>query len=401
MGNTSNLALRIKQVLLFGLIFGLVFSIGALNYETVFAQTTPGTQGDNQKVFTGDGPPPDELAKIGELYFDSSNDGYLDYYVKVDKTVWEFRGTLVQPDNSCTKGQILKYDDVSKKWECTDELDTLASLSCFDGEVAKWDSTQNQWMCANDHDILESLDCAVSQVAKYEGHFFGWECGDDDDTLGDLMCSDDQVAVWNSTSTKWECGNSSDTLSSLSCSSGGLAKWNGIEWICGVDLVDDADANPTNELQTLAQLGTEIFLSQNGGKVSVNDTDANPSNELQTLSQIGTDVTLSQSGGAITVNDPDSDPRNELQNLVVATKMSSVYVVTNGIPVSGAVDCDSSFFAIGANIIPISTYGGVIEFRSLSFNGPTASFTLEEIATLEDTDIMVMITCLKLDPLTP
>ena len=63
------------------------------------------------------------------------------------------------------------------------------------------------------------------------------------------------------------------------------------------DLVDDADANPSNELQTLSQVGSNVTLSNGGGTISVNDADASATNELQTISRTGTTVTLSNGGG--------------------------------------------------------------------------------------------------------
>lgn len=43
----------------------------------------------------------------------------------------------------------------------------------------------------------------------------------------------------------------------------------------------DDDADPTNELQTLSQTGSEVTLSNGGGMISVNDADADPANELE------------------------------------------------------------------------------------------------------------------------
>lgn len=96
------------------------------------------------------------------------------------------------------------------------------------------------------------------------------------------------------------------------------------------DEVNDADANPNNELQTLAIAGNQLsissgntvtlpagsgspqtltrsadslYLSNGGGSVSVNDADANPNNEIQTLSIAGTQLTIS---GGNTVTLPSS-----------------------------------------------------------------------------------------------
>ena len=84
------------------------------------------------------------------------------------------------------------------------------------------------------------------------------------------------------------------------------------------DSVNDADADPMNELQQLQLTGVNLSIS--GGNTvtltdQVNDADADPSNELQTLTQNGNIVTLSQNGGAISIQDSDANPFNELQSL--------------------------------------------------------------------------------------
>ncbi|MCD4728275.1 MAG: tail fiber domain-containing protein [Pirellulales bacterium] len=85
------------------------------------------------------------------------------------------------------------------------------------------------------------------------------------------------------------------------------------------DDVDDADNNPANELQILSKTGSTIELSNGGGSVTdnVDDADNNPANELQTISKSGSTVTLSDGGGSFTdaVNDGDISSTNELQNL--------------------------------------------------------------------------------------
>jgi len=86
------------------------------------------------------------------------------------------------------------------------------------------------------------------------------------------------------------------------------------------DDVDDADNNPTNEIQTLGQTGTDVTLSNGGGTVSVADKDNDATNELQTISKIGSTVVLSDGGGSITdeIDDADNDPYNEYQTLSLA-----------------------------------------------------------------------------------
>lgn len=91
------------------------------------------------------------------------------------------------------------------------------------------------------------------------------------------------------------------------------------------DLVDDADADPANELQDISLTGSDLtlssgstidlsvidtdtdtqldetavdaFVSNNGYITSPNDADADPNNEIQTISRTGTTVTLSNGGG--------------------------------------------------------------------------------------------------------
>ncbi|MEZ4947348.1 MAG: hypothetical protein R2804_17555 [Cyclobacteriaceae bacterium] len=89
----------------------------------------------------------------------------------------------------------------------------------------------------------------------------------------------------------------------------------------GIVSIDDADANPTNEAQTLSKVGATVSLSNvsgaGGGSFILND-DSN-TNEAQTISRTGSNVTLTQAngagGGSFSINDADADATNELQNL--------------------------------------------------------------------------------------
>ena len=74
-------------------------------------------------------------------------------------------------------------------------------------------------------------------------------------------------------------------------------------------VTNDADADPLNEIQVLSISSDTIFLSNGGYAVlppdQVNDADADPSNEIQTITRSGTNITLSGNGGSITVFDGD------------------------------------------------------------------------------------------------
>ncbi len=93
--------------------------------------------------------------------------------------------------------------------------------------------------------------------------------------------------------------------------------------------VDDADADPTNEFQTISKAGSTVTLSDGGGNFNddVDDADNNPANEFQAISRLGTDVTLSDGGGTVSVEDNDNDPANEFQ---IISKAGSTVTLSDG-----------------------------------------------------------------------
>jgi hypothetical protein len=116
----------------------------------------------------------------------------------------------------------------------------------------------------------------------------------------------------------------------LSISSGSTVDLTAIQ-----DGVDDADADPVNELNTGATLTTTTLnITDAGGTVSVDlaslqdgttDADADPSNEIQTISQVGNTINLSNGGGSVTVSpSADDDPANEIQTLSLSN--DTVYI---------------------------------------------------------------------------
>ena len=142
-----------------------------------------------------------------------------------------------------------------------------------------------------------------------------------------------------------------DVVGTIRSSLGGFVFPDGTTQTTAITSVDDADADATNELQTLSQSGNQVTLSNGGGTVTfsddptdelnldltlsgtnlqitdnggtlstdlsslIPDADADPANELQTLSQSGSQVTLSNGGGTVTIDDADANATNELQTL--------------------------------------------------------------------------------------
>lgn len=97
--------------------------------------------------------------------------------------------------------------------------------------------------------------------------------------------------------------------------------------------VNDADADPSNELQSLTVSGDSLTLS-NGNTVqipAIDDADADPNNEIQVLSISNDTLYLSNGGYAVLpadqINDADADPSNEIQTL---SKSGSIISLTNG-----------------------------------------------------------------------
>ncbi|MBN1485581.1 MAG: hypothetical protein JXA37_12765, partial [Chloroflexia bacterium] len=90
---------------------------------------------------------------------------------------------------------------------------------------------------------------------------------------------------------------------------GQLAEWDGSAWVCAEDDVDDADADPANELNvSLVLSGTELLVTDAGGTIVadlgtlVDDADADPANELNvSLVLSGTELLVTDAGGTLTV----------------------------------------------------------------------------------------------------
>ena len=106
------------------------------------------------------------------------------------------------------------------------------------------------------------------------------------------------------------------------------------------DQVDDADNNPTNEIQDISLNGTELSIT-NGNTIDisvlqdgVNDADNNPTNEIQDISLNGTELSITN-GSTIDisalqdgVNDADSDPNNEIQSITLSN--DTLYISNGG-----------------------------------------------------------------------
>ena len=123
--------------------------------------------------------------------------------------------------------------------------------------------------------------------------------------------------------------------------------------------IDDADADPNNELNSSVSLnGTTLQVTDAGGTLGadlsslVNDADASPLNELNILVALnGTTLQVTDGGGTLgtdlssLVNDADADPLNEVNTSVVLN--GTILEVTDA---GGTLSADLSN-AIGGNTL--------------------------------------------------
>lgn len=118
------------------------------------------------------------------------------------------------------------------------------------------------------------------------------------------------------------------------------------------DQVNDADADPNNEIQDISLTGTDLTIS--GGSTvdlsviqdGVNDADADPNNEIQAISFSNDTLYLSNGGqvylgayGVDLVNDADADPNNEIQ--AISFSNDTLYLSNGGQVYLGAYGIDN------------------------------------------------------------
>ncbi len=114
------------------------------------------------------------------------------------------------------------------------------------------------------------------------------------------------------------------------------------------DLVDDADNDPSNEIQSISKSGNTVTLSGGGGSFTdeVDDADNDPGNELQTLTLSGQTLTLSNgnsvtlTGGANTLDQAYDQGGPGLGRSITAD--AGAVQITTSTPNSIALDIDQN-----------------------------------------------------------
>jgi len=168
-------------------------------------------------------------------------------------------------------------------------------------------------------------------------------------------------------------------------------------------LINDEDADPGNEIQTLSKDGNTISLSKGGGTVvdEVNDADPDPGNELQIITISNDTIYLSDGGfvklPADQVDDADPDRTNEIQDLQLNGNILTITINDTPTEIDLSAYLDNTddqkiSYDSGTNILSLEN-GGTSDLSDL-MNIPLVGFrALKETTTLYTTfpDSVVLI----------
>ncbi len=200
-------------------------------------------------------------------------------------------------------------------------------------------------------DLSSLLDNTDDQNLTLAANSLSIEDGNSVDLSGYLDNTDDQNLTLAGNTLSIEDGNSVDLSGFVSTddqniSGSGLS---GTDLTIGIEngtnevidlssLVDDADADPTNELQTISRTGTDVTLSDGGGTVSVADNDNDSSNETNTAFAVNAgNLEITDAAGTLSV--PVSSLGSDDQNLTLAGNTLSIED-GNSVDLSGFVSTD-------------------------------------------------------------
>ncbi|SEQ86092.1 tail fiber domain-containing protein [Neolewinella agarilytica] len=239
-------------------------------------------------------------------------------------------------------------------------------------------------------------------------------------------------------------GGTDDQTISLSGTTLSIEGGNAVDLSALQDGVNDADADPTNEIQNLSFNPATNELSIDGGNTITipsggTDADADPMNEIQTITISGDQLSLSNGGGTVTIpsggggntdeqtlsfnpatneltitggntvtiptggTDADADPTNEIQDISFNPATNELSI-TNGstitIPTGGA-DADADpmnelqTISKAGNIVTLSDGGGTFtdetedadadpanEIQDISFNPATNELSITNGSTI-------------------
>ena len=161
-------------------------------------------------------------------------------------------------------------------------------------------------------------------------------------------------------------------LQALSISNDTLYLSSGGYVVLPSDQINDADADPTNELQAISMSNDTLYLSSGGFVVlppdQINDADADPTNEFQTITRNGSTINLSGNGGSVTVFDGDY---TNLTNTPTIPSKTSDLVNDSGFltsEVDGSTTNEIQTLSKSGSTISLSDNGGSVTVFDGDYN---------------------------------
>ena len=152
-------------------------------------------------------------------------------------------------------------------------------------------------------------------------------------------------------------------------------------YVVNVPSLNDADADPANEIQDISTNSSSGNISISDGStltLNVDDADADPSNEIQTLSvNSGTigHVEIS-SGNSVIVNVGDADPTNELQNINEVTNFGNDLlgnkITGSGMP-TATTDLTTKSYVDGLAPPPGTANGQMLRWNGSAWETPSVN----------------------------
>ena len=152
--------------------------------------------------------------------------------------------------------------------------------------------------------------------------------------------------------------------------------WSSNTYYLQVDV--DIDGGENYQFMGTSQILAVPYALQALNVVNKDDADADPTNELQTISKNNNTVTLSNNGGSFIdeVNDADADPTNEIQDLSLNDNILVITNNPNATPISlsayQGTNTDEQILSVNIidNVVELTIGGGT--------GGNTVSFELPD-----------------------
>ena len=190
-------------------------------------------------------------------------------------------------------------------------------------------------------------------------------------------------------------------------SNGQALKYDGTKWVNGTDLVNDADADPTNELQDLSLSGTTLSLTNDATTVDLSgfltsEVDGSVTNEGSLSVTAGTGTTSvinsnTSGSAAVTLEASTGISISETGNTIsITNSLPEATTASNGLTETG------NDIALGGTLTKNTTI--TMAGNDMTFTGTTGSDVLIDLAgstTINSTNVSGYNSSLILDGVSP